>query len=102
MFTRFIEIISIPIIFLNFGSGIVGGVWLAFLGEWRLVGIGVALLFTASFSLSILMLPSIPIGMIATYFLNRRKRWTTYLGQYFLIHRCEGFMIEIEQVKIVK
>lgn len=73
MLLKIIGIFSIPIMLLNFSSGIIGGIWLAFLGEWQLIGIGFALLFTASFSLSILMLPSIPIAGIATYFLNKRN-----------------------------
>ena len=28
-----LNILTIPIVILNFGSGIVGGIWLSFLGE---------------------------------------------------------------------
>ncbi len=35
MFNRILEILSVPIMFLNFAGGIVGGIWLAFLGEWK-------------------------------------------------------------------
>jgi len=44
---------------LNLLSGLVGGVWLAFLGEWRLLFIGIILLFTSHFYLGILMLPGL-------------------------------------------
>jgi len=33
MFNRILEIFSVPIMILNFGGGIVGGIWLAFIGE---------------------------------------------------------------------
>ncbi len=73
MFNRIVEILSVPIILLNVAGGIVGGIWLAILGEWRLIGIGVLLLFTSHWILSILMMPSIPIAVIATYFYERKN-----------------------------
>ena len=41
-----LELLSTPIMFMNMFSGIIGGVWLAIIGEWSLVGFGLILLFT--------------------------------------------------------
>ena len=61
-----ISAITVPIMILNMFGGIIAGIWLAFLGEWRLILIGILLIFTSHFYLSILMLPGllfIPIGV---------------------------------------
>ena len=59
MINKIIEILTLPILILNMIGGIIAGMWLAFLGEWRLIFIGIVLLFTAHFYLSILMLPGL-------------------------------------------
>ena len=41
-----IGLISIPVMLLNFGGAIIGGIWLAILGNWGLLGVG---LFSSSF-----------------------------------------------------
>ena len=79
MFNKILEILSVPVMLLNFGAGIVGGVWLAFLGEWKLIGIGVLLLFTSHWILSILMMPGIPIAGIAAHFYEKKNP----LGHFF-------------------
>lgn len=50
--------IALPLMLFNFLSGIVGGIWLAFLGEWDLVLIGVGLAFAGAMAVSLLLLPS--------------------------------------------
>ncbi len=80
MFISVLEIISVPIIVLNFGSGIVGGIWLAFLGQWKLIGIGILLLFTSPWLLSILMMPRIPIAGITTYFYEKKNPLSHLFG----------------------
>lgn len=67
------EMFSVPIMILNMAGGIVGGIWLVFLGEWRLIGIGILLLFTSHWILSILMIPSMPIAGIAVYFYEKNN-----------------------------
>ena len=73
MFNRIIEILSLPIILLNMVGGIVGGIWLAVLGEWGLIGIGILLLFTSHWILSILMIPSLPLAGIAMHFYEKKN-----------------------------
>ena len=52
------EFIAIPIMILNFASGIFGGIWLAFLGNWHVVFIGLLLTLVGAFLVSLLLLPS--------------------------------------------
>lgn len=81
MFEKIIIILSVPLMLLNSGAGIVGGIWLAILGEWRLLGIGVVLLFTFHFFLSILMIPGTAIGGIAIVF-HKKKNPLRHLFGY--------------------
>lgn len=62
-----IGILTAPIIVLNMLGGIIAGVWLAFLGEWRLIILGILLVFTAHIYLSILLLLSLPLDAIGMY-----------------------------------
>ena len=51
--SKIIEILTIPIMLMNGFSAIAGGAWLVLIGEWKLLGIGIALLFTSHFILSL-------------------------------------------------
>ncbi len=42
---------------LNFGGGVVGGIWLAILGKWDLIGLGVASMLISSFGLGLVLTP---------------------------------------------
>lgn len=86
MINRILEILTVPIMFLNFAGGIVGGIWLAFLGEWKLIGIGIFLLFTSHWILSILMMPGIPIAGIAAHLFEKKHplgHLVGYLAQLY-------------------
>ena len=82
MLTNLIGILTIPIMILNFGGGIIGGIWLAILGEWKLLGIGIALLFTAHWFLSLLMMPVMLISGIAMHF-EKKSKFLLYLFGFF-------------------
>lgn len=73
MINKIAEILCIPIIILNFVGGIVGGIWLAFLGEWKLIGIGILLLFTFHWVLAIFMMPSLPLAGLAALFFEKNN-----------------------------
>ena len=79
MFNRIIEILSLPIMLLNMVGGIAGGIWLAILSEWGLIGIGILLLFISHWILFILMIPSLPIAGIAVHFYEKKN----FLGHVF-------------------
>ena len=54
-------VISFPLMLLNFLGGIVGGIWLAILGEWGTLGIGVVGLFGGALFCSLLLLPGMAL-----------------------------------------
>jgi MFS family permease len=51
-------VLAIPIIILNFLAGIVGGIWLAYLGYWHVILVGLGLAFLGTFVISLLLIPS--------------------------------------------
>lgn len=73
MLEKIIGLLTIPIFFLNMLGGIIGGIWLAILGEWKLIGIGIFLLFTSHWILSLFMLLSMPIAGLAVYFYGKNS-----------------------------
>ena len=80
MFNKILKLLAVPIMFLNFGGGIVGGIWLAFLGEWKLIGIGIFLIFVSHWILSIFMMPGIPIATIAAHLLEKKNPFGYFVG----------------------
>jgi hypothetical protein len=58
MIATIIRLISIPVMLLNLGGGIVGGIWLVVLGKWGLLGIGLASVFISSIGLGLALTPS--------------------------------------------
>jgi len=80
MIAKLVEILSIPIMILNLFGIIVGGIWLAILGEWRLIGIGVFLMFTSHWIISISLYPNILLSGLAFYFLKKFKPVSLFIG----------------------
>lgn len=75
MLSKIMNILSLPIIILNIFGGIVGVIWLIFLGEWKLITIGILLVLTSHWIISILMIPSLPLIGIAAYFYEIKSFW---------------------------
>ncbi len=63
--SAFLTIIMTPLIILNIFSGIVGGVWFAVIGQWKLIGLGLLLSFVMPWSYAIVSLPGMGLGIIA-------------------------------------
>jgi hypothetical protein len=80
MLNKIVTIFSVPIMFLNMGSGIAGGIWLAILGEWQLLGIGIFLLFISHWILSLLMIPSLPISGLAVHLYEKKNPLRHIMG----------------------
>ncbi len=57
---------------LNSLGGIVGGIWLAVLGEWGVIGMGLILVVVSPFILGIALLPQLALG--AAMYAARRSR----------------------------
>jgi hypothetical protein len=66
-----------PFLILNFFGGVVGGIWLAVLGEWRLLGIGIAYMICGAFLAGILMLPGMIFAGPAALAAQRQKFFLT-------------------------
>lgn len=77
---KILALFAAPIVLLNIGSGVVGGVWLLFRGEWSLLIVGVLWGFLSQWLLSLLMLPGIGIGMLGIWLQDRK--WAVYLFGY--------------------
>lgn len=57
-------LLTFPLAILNWTSGIVGGVWLAFLGEWRLLVLGIIVIFSGTFLLSFVLMIGIGVAAV--------------------------------------
>lgn len=53
----FLSVLVLPIAILNFAGGILGGIWLAVLGQWSLVGLGLAAAVASTMVLGFLLMP---------------------------------------------
>jgi len=69
--TGFITVLSIPLVFLNMLGGIASGIWLAILGEWGAIGLGVAIFFVSTMLLSLAIAPSILLAAPAGHFAEK-------------------------------
>jgi hypothetical protein len=58
-FAAIISVLSIPVMLLNFGGGIVGGIWLMVIGNWSLFGLGILSMFVSSFGLGLALAPGL-------------------------------------------
>lgn len=86
MIYKLLELLAVPILILNMVGGVIAGIWLAFLGEWRLILLGILLLFTSRFYLSILMLPGLLFDAPAIYFFEKKNPLMYlfgYLSQFY-------------------
>jgi hypothetical protein len=66
-----ITALSIPLMILNMLGDIVSGIWLAVLGDWGAIGIGIASLLASTIVLGPVLMPS--IFLTATAFLCAKK-----------------------------
>jgi hypothetical protein len=65
--SKIISTISIPIIILNFFGGIISGVWLLFLGQWKLVLVAFLFSMVIPWVYSIVALIQMPIEFFFVY-----------------------------------
>ncbi len=67
----FVTTLTIPIFVLNTFGGIVGFVWLAFLGEWGIIFSGIIFAVFSAFFISIALLPMMLLAPVVGYFTER-------------------------------
>lgn len=72
----------IPFVLLNLLGGIVGGLWLAILGEWSAIFLGLAIFFFGAFAASLMLLPGIAVGGIGAIALQKGN---SFIGWSFLL-----------------
>lgn len=65
VFAKLANALAVPHALLNGLGAIVGGIWLAVLGEWSLIGYGIAMLVGGAFVLGFAMMPGLPLDMLA-------------------------------------
>ena len=70
---KIIEILNVPIDLMNIGSGIIGGIWLAVIGEWELIGFGLLLIISSHWLLGLIMMPGLAIVAIGVAFIERKN-----------------------------
>jgi hypothetical protein len=64
-------------------GGIVSGIWLAILGEWGPIGIGILALFISGFVVSILLMPGALLALPGAFFAERG--WTPLFWLFALV-----------------
>ena len=70
-----------PFIILNMLGGVVGGVWLVILGEWRLLAFGILYMICGALMVGLLLLPGMLFAAPAAMAAERRKFiLTAFLG----------------------
>ncbi len=84
-FLNFIKLTSFPIILMNMGAGLIGGIWLLFKGEWKLLLGCLLIAVILKFVLSFLLLISIPLALGVEYFRSRAKFMSYILGYLNLL-----------------
>lgn len=65
--------LTVPIAILNWGAIVVGGIWLAILGQWSLVILGLIVIFAGTWILSLAMAPGLGIGYLAVRVFEKSK-----------------------------
>lgn len=73
MFEKIIKLTTVPIMFLNFFGGIVGGIWLLIIGGWRLVLLAFFVILISPYIFGLIYLILSPLVLLATYFANKKK-----------------------------
>lgn len=68
-----ISALSIPLMILNLLGGIVAGIWLAILGQWGTIGIGILVFFISTSILSFVIAPTILLAAPAAYCAEKGK-----------------------------
>ena len=66
-------LLTIPIGIVNLLGGIVSGIWLLFLGEWKALGIGIFSMLFATFFLGLVLAPSLLFSLPASRVMEKGK-----------------------------
>lgn len=67
-YSALIPIMGIPMLAMNIAGGLVAGVWLLFLSEWRILFYGLVSIFSASWVIGLLLAPTLLLIPLASRF----------------------------------
>lgn len=82
-----ITVFSIPVMLVNFLGGIIGAVWLIYLGIWKPIGVSIVLLFFGAFALSFLLVPSLIFAIPAAKAVERgNTKLAVFAGIFSLLY----------------
>lgn len=84
----------LPLVLINMLGWVVSGIWLAWLGEWRTIGLGLVFLLASLTMLGLALVPSLLISGAAAACFQRRQ-----IAPYILLHAISGlYVIGIQTV----
>ena len=87
LFTKFATLFTIPLMMINFLGGVVSFIWLAVLGEWGIIGYGIASLIISTFCIGIAMWPGLLLGFLWASLYKKGYKFGAYLLQLLsLLH----------------
>ena len=66
-----ISLLMVPLMILNIFGGIASGIWLAFLGEWGGIGVGLIATIGGAFFCSLLLLPGMLVSVPAIFMMDK-------------------------------
>lgn len=72
--TIILSVFSSFVILFNYFAGVVGGIWLLVLGQWKFVFLGICAIFIFPWLYFIVTLPSVGFGMLAIYFEKKKMK----------------------------
>lgn len=75
-----IQLLTLPILFLNFFGGIVAAIWLAVLGKWAIIFQAFAFAVFGHWIISLALMPGIGISALALHFQDRSKPLSHLIG----------------------
>lgn len=81
-FGALLAVLMIPIVVLSAFGSIVAGIWLAFLGEWSAIFLGVAILIVGPSAVLFLLAPGIGLAVFGVTALERGNK---FVGWFFLL-----------------
>lgn len=82
IFRKLIEVSVSSIVFLNYFAGIIGAIWLLFLGEWRLVLGAIIFYFVSFWILSLLLLIPMPFSYLGIYLEKKNFIFLALIGLF--------------------
>lgn len=91
-FTKIVAVLSIPLGIINTFGGIVAGIWLAILGEWGIIGYGIAAMFVSGIGLGLAMAPGLLLTAPAASLYERGNK----IGSYFF-----GFLSALYTIAVL-